>query len=173
MLVLFLVDMVFNPIAIMVCNAIEFDKFICNMRWSPYESKAFKFSSLIIYREIYIACISKMGFGFKPKISQMYCLVISSGKLSTYISFISIFRSDLWWCVWMGCDISCSCEEQGRAIGGCCFSCKVNGFVLWEVSLKLFKGKEELDWFRVFACWLLEFADIVLRTVYWVSTVYW
>ena len=39
-------------IVIIVCNAIKFDKFICNMCWSPYECKAFKFSGLIIYMEI-------------------------------------------------------------------------------------------------------------------------
>ena len=31
-------------------------------------------------------------------------------------------------------------------------------------------GKEELDWFRMPEYWLLDFADIVLRTVFWVST---
>ena len=49
-------------------------------------------------------------------------------------------------------------------------SCEVKCFVLWEFSLRLLDGKEEPDWFKVFECWSLDFADIVLRTVFWVST---
>ena len=95
--------------------------------------------------------------------------MISPGKLPTYILFTAIFCSGLWWCVWVGCDISYSCEEQGRAINGSCCSCEANCSVLWEFPLKLLDGKEELDWFRVFEWWLLNFA-VVVRTVFWVST---
>ena len=42
--------------------------------------------------------------------------------------------------------------------------------MLWEFSLRLLDGKGKLDWFRVFECWLLDFADIVLKTVIWVWT---
>ena len=75
--------------------------------------------------------------------------MISSGRFHTCIYFIAIFCSGLWWYGWVGCDISCICEEQGRAIGGSCDSCEVNCFVLWEFLLRLLDGKEELDWFKV------------------------
>ena len=87
-----------------------------------------------------------------------------------YIFFTAIFCSGLWWWVWVGCNISCSCEEQHLAIGGYCGSCEVNCFVLWEFSLRLLDSKEEVDWFSVFECWLLDFANLVLRTVFRVST---
>ena len=87
------------------------------------------------------------------------------------VDFLHIYFSLRYlWCFWVGCDISCSCEEQCRAIGGFCDSCEANCFVLWEFLLRLLDVKEELDWFRVFECWLLYFADTVLRTVFWVST---
>ena len=41
----------------------------------------------------------KYGVEFKPKSSQISCLLIFSGKVPAYIFFIAIFRSDLWWCV--------------------------------------------------------------------------
>ena len=34
----------------------------------------------------------------------------------------------------------------------------------------LLNGKEVLNWLWVLECWLLDFADIMLRTVLWVST---
>ena len=97
-----------------------------------------------------------------------------SQKVHKYFALfiIAMLYSVFWWCVWVGCDISCSCEDQGRAKGGSGYSCEANCFVLWEFLLKLLHSKEELDWFRVFECWLLDFADIVLRTVFWVSTIF-
>ena len=78
--------------------------------------------------------------------------------------FALVFGGALEW------DAICSCEEYGRATGGSCGSREVNCFVLWEFSLRLLDSKEELDWLWVFECWLLDFADIMLRTVLWVST---
>ena len=72
----------------------------------------------------------------------------------------------------MGFNISWSCEELGLAIGWCCSSCEANCSVLWKFSLRLLDGKEELDWFRGFECWLLDFADLLLRTLQCVSTSY-
>ena len=105
---------------------------------------------------LHISC--KKDVEFEPKTSQISCLVISSGKFSIYFFLIVIFCSGLWWCVWMGCNISYSCEEQGRAKGGSCCSCETNCFVLWEFSLRVLDSKEELDWFKVLECWLLDLA---------------
>ena len=80
------------------------------------------------------------------KSSQTSCLVIFSNIAHIYIFFIVIFHSDLWCCAWMGCNISCSYEEQGSVIGGCYCSCKANCFELREFSLRLIDGKETLDW---------------------------
>ena len=95
--------------------------------------------------------------------------MISSDKFPTYKFFVGIFCSGLWWCVWMGCDVSCSCEEQSRALGRCCILVKLIPLGCENFRQDL-EAKEELDWFIVLECWLLGFANIALWTVLWVST---
>ena len=88
--------------------------------------------------------------------------------MRTDLFVIVTSRSDLWCCIWLGEDISCSCEEQGSAIGGCYCSCEANCFVFCEFSIRLIDNKGKLYWFRVFECWLLlYFVDIVLKIVLW------
>ena len=111
--------------------------------------KPLNFSVKLFIGKSILHASSKLDLAFKPKSSQISCLVISSSKLPTYTFFITILRSDLWWCVWMECDISCSCDEQFCAIGGCCYSFDAICFVLWGFSLRLLDGKEELVWVRV------------------------
>ena len=106
----------------MVWDAIIFDKFIWSMCWSCYDCKTFPVLSFIGKSILHVFV------KFKPKSSQISCLVIFSDIYLTYIFFIVIFCSDLWWSVWMGCDISCSCEKRGSEIGGYYPSCEANFF---------------------------------------------